>query len=272
VPAPPSETTTARHLAYTVALDPAKSFGQRLLGKLLGSSLLRTWFSGDVVIFRNTPEPLFAVERAGLSEVFIETPDFQALADQQEAWRYKFRVREYLDVSGYDKVLFLDADCLALRNLDHLLEGDWDIRWYPESRKLTDSVFNCFLTDEEIHRWRDRPGANSGTLAVRAEVFHDVMAEWERIDLGPTTRTRFCSDQGSWNRLLLDTKLRTKRFERGEIQFPLCLHPSFHDWKKAALVHAIGGTLREKMRFLWGLYMQTFYYDDRGTMLNLLEV
>lgn len=268
----PAPSSAVRHLAYTIALDPPGSFGLRLLGKLLGSSLLRTWFSGDVVIFRNTEEPLYQVERAGLTEVFVETPDFSKIGEEQEAWRYKFRVRDYLDVSAYDKVLFLDADCLAVRNLDHLLEGDWDIGWYAESRKLTDPVFNCFLTDAEIHQWRGRPGANSGTLAVRAEFFHEVMAEWERIDLGPTTRPRFCSDQGSWNRLLLDTKLRTKQFESGEIQFPLALHPSFHDWKKAALIHAIGGTLREKMQFLWGVYMQTFYYDDRGTMLNLLEM
>jgi hypothetical protein len=261
----------SRHLVYTIALDPPGSSGQRLLAKLLGSSLLRTWFNGDVVIFRNTEHPLFPVERAGLQEVYIKTPDFQSAADVQEAWRYKFRVREYLDADGYDKVLFVDSDCLTLRNLDHLLDGDWDIRWYPESRKLVDPVFNCVLTDQEIQRWRDRPGANSGTLAVRGALFQEVLAEWERIDLGPTTRKRFCSDQGSWNRLLLDTRLRTRRFERGEIQFPLCLHPSFHEWKHAALVHAIGGTLREKMRFLWGLYMQTFYYDDRGTMLNLLE-
>jgi hypothetical protein len=50
------------------------------------------------------------------------------------------------------------------------------------------------------------------------------------------------------------------------------LHPHFHDWKKAALLHGIGGTTREKMRFMWGVYMQTFFYDDGGTLLNMLEM
>ena len=62
---------TLPHLAYTIAMDPPGSFGLRLLGKMLGSSLLRTGFSGDVVIFRNTEEPLFQIERSGLTEVYV---------------------------------------------------------------------------------------------------------------------------------------------------------------------------------------------------------
>ena len=211
--------------------------------------------------------------RAGLEEVHIDTKDFAGTADQQNAWRYKFRVRHLLDVRGYDKVLFLDADCLVLRNIDHLLEGDWDIGWFPEpGRSVTLPQFHCFLTDAEMKLLKGRQGANSGTLAVRAERYHELMAEWERIDTGQAQRRRECSDQASWNRLLLDTNLRKRRFERGEIQFPLFLHPSYHEWKNAALLHAIGGTTREKMRFLWGAYMQTFYFDDAGTMLNVLEM
>jgi hypothetical protein len=265
-------TPTLPNLVYTVAIDPPGEPAHRMLVKMLASSLLRTRFSGDIVVFRNFATPLFHVERVGLEEVEIETPDYVTIADQQEAWRYKFRVRDYLDVSGYDKVLFLDADCLALKNIDHLLAGDWDIGWYPETRMVTDRVFNCFLTDAELRTLGRKPGANSGTLAVRGEHYEAVMAEWERLDLGPTTRERFCSDQASWNRLLLDTKLRTHAFPQEEVQFPLALHPSYHAWKNASLIHAIGGTTREKMRFLYGLYMQTFFYDDGGTVLNLLEM
>jgi hypothetical protein len=262
-----------RHLLYTIAIDPPGSPGHRTLAKMLVSSLLKTWFTGDIVVFRNTSEPLFQVPRQGVTEYEIETPDYHGVADEQEAWRYKFRVREHLKVKGYDKVVFLDADCLALRNIDHLLEGEWDIGWYPEpGRSVTLPQFHCFLTDGELRLLKSRMGANSGSLAIRAERYHEVMEAWEKIDLGPTKRPRECSDQASWNRFLLDTPLKKHPFEKGEIQFPLFLHPSFHEWKNAALVHAIGGMTREKMRFLWGLYIQTFYFDDRATMLNLIEM
>ena len=45
------------------------------MAKLLCSSLLRHFWSGEIVVFRNFPEPLFPVERKGLEEVFVDTPE-----------------------------------------------------------------------------------------------------------------------------------------------------------------------------------------------------
>jgi hypothetical protein len=263
-----------RHLLYTVAIDPPGHQAHAQLAKLLASSLLRTWFTGDIFIFRNTPTPLFPVGRPGLVEVELNTDDYHSYRDEQEAWRYKFRVREYLDVKGYDKVVFMDADCLALRNIDHLLEGDWDIAYQPEGadRKLTMEQFNCFLTDDEMRTLKGRLGVNSGTLAVKAEHFHTVMEAWEAIDLGPTNRRRNCSDQASWNRLLLDTPLKKHIFEPGEILFPLFLHSNYHDWKNAAVLHSLGGSVQEKQQFNFGVFMQKFFWDPQGIMMRLLEM
>ena len=69
-----------------------------------------------------------------MREVFVEE------AAKLTGWQgkvigqsFKYKARHYLDVSGYDKVLFVDCDCVAMRNLDHLLEDDdWDILWQPE--------------------------------------------------------------------------------------------------------------------------------------------
>lgn len=263
-------------LVYTVAVDPAGTNLHAQMAKLLACSLLRTLFTGDIVIFRNTPEALFPVGRPGLLEVELPTPDYAGYKDEQEAWRYKFRVRESLATLGlhnYDKVIFLDADSLALRNVDHLFPGDWDIGHQLEipGRSITLKQFHCFLTEKEMASLGGRPGSNSGTLAVRSEHFLDVMEEWERIDLGPTERERHCSDQASWNRLLLDTKLKKHAFEKGEVQFPLFIHPKYHDWKECALIHSLGGTVQEKLRFNFGVYMQTFFWDPAGTVLRLLE-
>lgn len=122
--------TGGPHLAYTVAVDPPGSGGHRTMAKLLGLSLARTLFTGDFLIFRNTPEPIFLVERKGIEEIYIETPKLEGHENAEEAWCWKYRVREqvqeWLDRAAavgtpYDKVLFLDADSLVLRNLDHLL-------------------------------------------------------------------------------------------------------------------------------------------------------
>jgi hypothetical protein len=276
-----------------------------MMAKMLASSLLRTFFGGNIIVFRNSPEPLFRVERKGLEEIYIQAPQLGGVAGGEDAWCWKYRVRKHIDAERYDKILFLDADCLALRNIDHLLEGDWDLAYQTE-RGLHIGLpqFSAFLTDDEMVTLK-RHGINSGHLAVRGAVYQEVMEEWERLDTGPVRQARMCLDQGSWNRLVLNaeagwrqggfirkrgmeststtspsppgTTLNSRpwkavHFERGEIQFPMYLDPKVSDYRDAALVHCLGGDTRQKLRFMFGLYMSTFYYDDNSLMLNLLEM
>ncbi|MEZ5301897.1 MAG: hypothetical protein R3F11_14805 [Verrucomicrobiales bacterium] len=49
-------------------------------------------------------------------------------------------MRDRIAADAFDKVLFLDCDCLALRNIDHLLEGDWDIRFHPSGACGSDAA------------------------------------------------------------------------------------------------------------------------------------
>jgi hypothetical protein len=275
--------TPRPHLLYTVAFDPPGSEGCRILAKMLASSLLRTGFGGDILIFRNSEAPLFLVGRQGLEEVFIETPPVRGMKGAEFAWCWKYRVRDHVlawmddrgGIGAWDKVLFLDADSLALRNIDHLLEGDWDLGFHPErGRDIGIQQFSCFLTDEECARWK-RDGANSGTLAVAARHYDKVMRHWERIDTGPTERASFCRDQGSWNRVLIESGeagLRTQAFPEGEVAFPLFLQPRFQDYQKAALVHTVGGDTMEKIRFTFGLWMGIFLCDPSALYFNFVEM
>jgi hypothetical protein len=89
------------NLIYTMALEQAGTPGHRMLGKLLASSLLRTFFDGDMVIFKNSDVPDFQVERRGLAEV---TVDLGLKSDETSfavgAWSEKYAVRKDLDVRG----------------------------------------------------------------------------------------------------------------------------------------------------------------------------
>ncbi|MEZ5301895.1 MAG: hypothetical protein R3F11_14795 [Verrucomicrobiales bacterium] len=58
---------------YTIAFDaPGYALAQRAMAKLLASSLLRTFFDGEILIFRNSPAPIFAIERERVDEIYIE--------------------------------------------------------------------------------------------------------------------------------------------------------------------------------------------------------
>ena len=272
-------------LIYIVAFDMPGWRGGRTMAKLLCSSLLRQFWSGEIVVFRNFPEPLFPVERKGLEEVFVETPEVgegKGAGDRclKAALEYRFRAAEMLDAARYRWMAYLDADCLALRNLDHLLAGDSDILVQPEpGRKMLYShVFNGYLGwDEKLRPRRNAwlaaagDGINAGTFAVRAEFYAEVMDQWREIFESPPPRHAEMRDQTAWNRLLLNTELRVLPFERGEIRFPLHLDKGFLDYKEAALLHFVGGKQRDKIDLAFALHLMKTYGDAGGLFLDLLE-
>jgi hypothetical protein len=251
------------------------------------------------------------VERKGLEEVYLETPEMHGQEGAEEAWCWKYRVAELIEnPEQYDKILFVDCDSLALRNIDHLLVGDWDIRYQPERGKPADGKsFNAFLTEEELLLAAQRTGANSGTLAVRGSCFHAVMEAWRDIDETMPLRDSGFRDQASWNALLLrltreqlesegdqgsnqgvgascppmqeslmkrgqdgPAPWRAEPFPEGEVQFPGYLDPHYTSYSKAALTHNILPDTLEKIEFTFGLYMRTFYCDPTGLFFSMLEM
>lgn len=278
------------------------------MAKMLASSLLRTQFTGEIIVFRNSPEPLFQMERMGLVEIHLQLPVANGVAaTTEQGWATKYRVRnlvqERIERGGFEKVMFADCDCLALRNIDTLLEGeDWDLLYYPErGRPINDRVFSCFLSDEEIGGDRSsvreksgwaplplrRAGINSGTWAVRAKHYLTVMETWEKCDTGPALQERLFSEQGAWNRLILNCGIsvvpggqagevgrlpwRVRPFERDAIQRPLCGDPRWQDYSEASLVHFFGASPKDKLQFMFSLFMGNFYCDETAVLFHLLE-
>ncbi len=291
--------TEAVNLLYTVAFDLPDSADMRHMVKMLGGSVARTGFTGDMVIFRNTPHPVFQIGRQGIQEEMVDLPQLtrRQFAEYARAW--KAQAAAVFEAESYDWVVYLDADCLCLRNIDHLLEDrDCDILYQPVAGKSPrDDAFNAYLTDAEMNpspsardaaaevytgpgnspapaalpRW----GISSGTWAVRGECFRQVMEEWVLIQAcDPARETRF-REQGAWNRLLFDAARhgwRAEPFEAHEIQFPLGGDKDWKLHKDAAIVHGTGGTPAEKLQLMFGLYLQRFYYDPACTLLNVLEM
>ena len=119
-------------LAVTVVVDSPGSRVWRACGKLWAASLLRHQWGGRVVVRRNFEHVLFPVERAGLEESAFGKP-FDAGRDGGKAAAAECRDRllEAAEAAAgggdWEWVLLADADCVALRNLDHLFGGDADL-------------------------------------------------------------------------------------------------------------------------------------------------
>jgi hypothetical protein len=182
---------------------------------------------------------------------------------------WKYRLRNQLDLAGVGKVLFLDCDCIALRSINHLMIGSWDIYTAPEPGRITESPFNGYLTDVEMESLQSSPGLNAGTFGIRASRFIEVMDTWEKIDATEPLRPFKNRNQHSWNRLVLDTRFRHRPFARGEVQFPFLHRASYSDFRRAALVHAADRSPNEKLSLLFGLWMDAFGSErlDESTAL-----
>ncbi len=276
-----------RSLLYTVCLDAPGREDYRWLGKMLVWSLVRTGFTGEMMVFHNGAERMFPGAAAGLTEIALPVALPAGPRAVLEGQRWKYKAGALIDrPEQYGKILFLDADSLALRNIDHLLEGDWDIRYQPERMQPASGMpFHAWLTDEEMQRAAQREGINSGTFAVRGAVFREVMHAWQAIDTGTPPRDSPMLEQAAWNALLLRNEGRVivgsaaasphqawkaEPFPMGEVQFPgfIDLHPA--SYTKAAITHNIMPDVQEKVAFTFGLYMRTFYAGRMREMLELL--
>ena len=260
--------TLPPNLCYTIALDQPGQDVHRRMARLLVTSLLRTGWHGRIVVFRNEGQPVLPEGHADVKEIILDAaPD--AVWHRTMSWKY--RVRDMLDLTGIGKVLFIDCDCIALQNLDHLMLGNWDIYTAPEPGRIVEFPFNGYLSDDEMVALKTKPGLNAGTVGIKAEHFKTVMAEWERIHAIEPLRPSRCRNQHSWNRLVLDTRLRHRDFAPGEVQFPFLHRAVYADYRKAAIVHAADRSTEEKLSLLYGLWMETFARDKLEQFTSLSE-
>jgi hypothetical protein len=266
----------AGNLVYTVALDPPGATGHRNLAKVLVSSLLRTRFTGDILVFHNSPGPLFMVPRTGLREIRIELPraavdmrDFAVLAQSR-----KHAVAEQIQAAQYRKVMFIDCDCVVLRNIDHLFAGNFDLTVFsePGTRIQADSYCGYLTAHEE--RKLVREGINSGTWVVAGERFGELLERWRKAET-KAPRQVCLREQSAFNRVVLDWDGGLGELPPDEIALPLCNHTysPYRCYTNSAIVHAAGGDdVNHKLRFLFSAFTGAFLFDPQLALFNILEM
>ena len=239
-------------LTYTAAFS-RDCDSYRKMAHMLASSWCRSHTAGDFFVFLDNNDPIFRVLRVGVEEIPIDDNAIERGAP----WFCASEMLTKEDLEEYSAVLFMDADCLILRNIDHLFVGDdWDILYQPEVQS--------------------NPHVNAGIGAVKPSIYHDVMSCWREL---MSEASASCSDsaaaRSTWNQLVLTAEQhgwRTKRFESHEIQFPLLSDLDWNKYKNAAIIHCAGCDNWEKHKFMFGVYMQTFFHDSNGTVSTLLDM
>jgi len=236
-------------LFATVLMDPPGSRTARQLGKTQVSSLLRFFFNGDIIVWRNFPEVLYPVARVGVHEFdFIPASPLKKDAHLAEiALKAKLQLAESLveHAARYSWIVLADHDVLALRNWDHLFENQ--------------------EADLLVSRQQDGT-LDQGFFAIKASEYSRFLDAW-KAPKNPLSR-------GSSNFLqtIVDTQEFTSRnFERGEFVSPFIDQCPIRDIMDAAVVSLTGGTPTEKTKLSFALHMMRTFGDEDGVFLDLME-
>ncbi len=262
-----------KNLIYTIAFDPPGQAHHQLMAKFLVSSIFRTNFSGDVLVLTNSEYRLFEHRRDRLTEICLDTKRVDPHKLGLEAQKFKYNAREFFRRRRYEKIMFVDCDCIFTQSADAVFFGEEDIGYTEEAfASLSYNYYNAYLTTKELKKYAKRFGINSGTLWVRSEHYDDTMQEWCRIDSSPVLREKICGDQPAWVRLLLDTDLKTRVcLRKGQVRYPFIEGLTGLDIEHANLLHFNAATPHQKLRHLLGHYMRRFQASAAYSIASLLD-
>jgi hypothetical protein len=220
----------------------------RQLGKISTSSLLRYFFNGDIVLWRNFQESLYPVARVGLHEI-ESTPDSLLYKNDHFPECFsKTRFQMAQSLLAYSKkyswIIFATPGVLALRNWDHLFEDpDTDVLVSPRIDGLPiDSFF-----------------------AIRGAAYPHFLACWEEVHSHAGLEGTLLAS------ILQSRTFMVKNFEKGEVARPFLESIGIRDLMKAAVVDLSGGTPDEMTKLGFALHMMGTFGDKDGVFLDLLE-
>ena len=260
-----------RLLAYTIAFDRPGSTVYRAMAKLLLSSLLRTGFGGDIIVFHNGEAPMFLTGRADVSEIYADPLDIDRSLSEAGC-RFKYAAAAHIDASRYDHILYLDCDCLALDNVDELIaDTDYSLGYVPEpGMNLAHDGFQGHFDDAELRTLGDREGSNAGVWYCRATDYPAMCAEVLRLyGVAPVKPPRFWGDQAQWNRMLVDGRFPARKLTERDVAMPTLYQVDFRVWGKAKLLHFAGEG--ERLPLMFGVFCYPFYGGAAPLLIDFLE-
>jgi hypothetical protein len=240
---------------------PETSTIRSLCARLQAASIFRSQFRGDVWLLSSRDHQLFRISRVGFNQVNV--PPSQP--DSRGYWAQRDMVASELERAIEAKpgcyVLVSDAAGIALRNLEHLISNlhhnlydcsEIDLFW-TEGCRDPDSI--------------NRLIASPGLWAVRGEHFPSLLRKWsEMADAqGEKTETEI------WSAVVNETTLKKRRIEKGEVYAPQIGSVNWETLSNAAFVTVSEWPEKEQWKFLQALYFGSYFGDETGMMLNILD-
>jgi hypothetical protein len=173
-------------------------------------------------------------------------------------YRVKYLVANMLP-SDAEWVMYIDPDCLMLRNPEALFSSEADVLFSEEPwSTVRCGPNNAYLTDDKMEHC-SHVAINAGAFAIRGAAFLEFVRRWSQTDESPAVRHNCAQDQPPFVRTILDWEGKTAPFRK---PFEVC-YPEYQDIRlsgllAAGLLHFNGVQAPEKLRRMLGFYMMKY--------------
>ena len=234
---------------YTIAFDETGKNTRFQMAKILASSLLRTCFSGQVVVFHNSTNPMFKIKREGINEVFVQDANnVDPINLRSCELDFRLSVLRELDLESCDYVTFVDYGHLVLHNVDYLLVGrDWDLMLQQRTKK--DHILKSEYEQHLI---------NNNLWCISSRALQSLIC-------------RDNDDKTDEETLSRNQELRVKSFERGAICVPFS-GESWQSWLSGAILSSPDGSEHEKLSFLSSMFLGHYIAEPSGLWLEIFDL
>jgi hypothetical protein len=233
-----------------------------MCARLLAASLFRSQFRGEVWLVSSRDHQLFRTSRGGFVQIRVPNGEDES----RDTWAQRGRVALELENTLAERpgcfVWILDAAGIALRNIEHLIAScNYDHLSAPE--------IDLFWTDG--YRCSGGTGslvASPGIWAVRGEHIPLLFHRWLK-------RANDCAGDVSeaeiWSAVAREIPLKKRLMEKGEVYSPEIGSVNWEAVSNAAFVTVPDWPEKEQWKFLQALYFGTYFGDETGLMLNILD-
>ena len=222
------------------------------------------------MVFTNAINRLFESKRKGLREIGFELAGIESHEISEVARTFKFKAREYINAQKYDKIMFLDCDCICITRPESMLLGEVDIMYLNESwSTVTDSLRCGYLSEDEVITLK-RPRVNSGCWWTRGRYYRSIMEEWERVQQSEKGRNHSGFHESSWAKALLNSRLNAGTFSTDAVGFPLVERRPLLEYDAAVILHfAKACAAKVKLAHMIGFFTRLHTAEFNMALLDM---
>jgi len=234
----------SRDLVYLVAIGSVEPRFLRAVDWCVTS--LRRWgrYAGDMAVVTDQPEAMPGAVREEARVVGVDESQMRDPAHGRNDYeRYligRLCVHRLLDVAAYDRVLYVDCDVLAIRDVAPLLDGLDCFRYSREFQPMSAPMYNACLSDAELADARWRRGINSGVFAAPGSHLGECLDRWKALLDGHPRGHAY--DQPALNALVLRGLIRARPLPAFSVGYPVLADFTEHFRPQTCLLHYCGNT------------------------------